>query len=136
MINSAISGGDIPIPEKERGKTIATDATNANSLGKDAGDALESPAREALDSEIRNEGRPKRKENEKKIYVQLSDNYSDPEHAHHKRRRVSGSPYTLDHIDKVMIFSDRNVEGYRCCSFLVFIDTCDDYFRTQVCSQV
>lgn len=84
MINFAISGGDIPIPEKERGKTIATDATNANSLGKDAGDALEPPAREALDSEICNEGRPKRKENEKKIYVQLSDNYFDPEHAHHK----------------------------------------------------
>ena len=35
-----------------------------------------------------------------------------------------------------MIFSDRNVEGYRCGSFLFFIDTCDDYFRTQVCSQV
>lgn len=65
MINFAISGGNIPIPKKERGKTIATDVTNTHSLGKDAVDAFEPPTREALDSEIRNEGQPKRKENEK-----------------------------------------------------------------------
>jgi hypothetical protein len=83
-------------------------------------DSFEQPARDPLDSELRNEGRPRQKETEKQIYVQLSDNNSDPELMPHNHRRVSGSPSTLDHIDKVMIFSNRNVEGYRYGSFLLF----------------
>lgn len=120
IIKVDISGGDIPIPAEERGKPVATDEANVHSVGLDAMDDFEQPAREALDFEIRKEGRPKRKKNEKQIFVQLSDNNSDPEHMPQHHRRVSGSPSTLDHIDKVMIFSNRNVEGYRCGSFLLF----------------
>ena len=83
-------------------------------------DAFEPPAREALASEMRHEGRPKRKENEKQIYVQLSDNNSDQEHVPHKHRRVSRSPSTLDHIDKVIFFPIVQCTGYRCGSFLVY----------------
>ena len=98
MIKSAISGGSIPIPAEERGKPGAADVTNAHTVVLDAGDAFDPPAREALESEIRNEDRPKRKEKEKRIYVQLSDNNSDPVHVPNKHRRVSRSPSTLDQV--------------------------------------
>lgn len=120
MIKVDISGGNIPIPAEERGKPVGTDVGNAHSVGLDAVDAFEQPGKEALDSDMRNEGQPRRKENEKQIYVQLSDNNSDPERLPHNHRRVSGSPSRLDHIDKVLIFSNRNVEGYRYGSFLLF----------------
>lgn len=98
LIKSAISGGDIPIPAEERGNPGDNDVTNAHTLGVDAVDVFDPPGKEALDSELRNEDRPNRKGKEKRIYVQLSDNNSDPVHMPNKQRRVSRSPSPLDQV--------------------------------------
>lgn len=115
-MNSALSGGDIPEVAEERRNEVATDVPNMHSHGIIAGDTLEPETRGALESGIRNTGRTKRKEQEKQIYVQLSEDHSDPEHMAHKRIQVSRSPSTLEHIDKVYIISIRNVQVYKCGS--------------------
>lgn len=85
-------------------KEIATDATNVQSHGIIGGETLDPERRGGLESGIRNTGRKKRNEPEKQIYVELSEDHSDPEHMVHKHRQVSRSPSTIEHREKVIFF--------------------------------
>lgn len=113
----ALLGGDIPEAAEERRKEVATDVTTLHSHGINAGDRLEPETRGALESGMGDTGRTKRKEQERDIYVQLSDDHSDPEHMARKHRLVYRSPSTLEHNDKVNFISNRNVQVYECGSF-------------------
>lgn len=66
-----------------------------HSHGIIAEDTLEPQRRGALESGRGNTGRTKHKEQEREIYVELSEDHSDPE---------------LEHIEKVKIISIRTVE--------------------------
>ena len=106
MRNSALSGGDIPEAAEERRDEVETGLTNVHSHGIIAGDTLEPETRGPLEPVMVNTGRTKRKEQERQIYVQVSEDNSDPEHMTHKQKR---SPFTIEHIEKVNVITIRNV---------------------------
>lgn len=114
VINFGISGDDIPEAAERRENRVPPDVTKVHSQGIHAVDAFEPETIRALDSGIRNTGRPKRKELEKRIYVHLSEDNSNPKLMAHKNIQVSRSPATIDHIDKVQISSIPNVHSCKC----------------------
>lgn len=75
-----------------------------HSHGIIAGDTLEPKNRGALETGTGNTGRTKHKEQEREIYVQLSEDHSDPE---------------LEHIEKVKIISIRDVDVCKCGYFFL-----------------
>lgn len=105
--SSGLSGGDIPQEAEERRNEVATDVTDVHLHGIIAGDTLELETRRALETMIGKPGRTKRKEQEREIYVELSEDNSDPKPMTGKHRQVSRSPPTLEHIEKVNVISIR-----------------------------
>lgn len=95
-------------------------------------DVFEPETLGALDSGVRNTGRPKRKEVEKHSYVHLSEDHSDPELMAHRHIHMSRSPSTIDHIDKVKFSSTLNVQGCMCGIIFVIEASCESY----ICSRV
>ena len=105
--NSGLSGGDIPQEAEERRNEVATDVTDVYQHGIIAGDTLEPETRGALETMMGKPGRTKRKEQEREIYVQLSEDNSDQEPMTRKHRQLSRRPPTLEHIEKVNVISIR-----------------------------